>query len=670
MDRYSNSSILFIALFLSLLASTFCKADIITDGSLGEHVDLVGPDYHIPADLGQIIESNLFHSFEEFNISSGESGTFLGPNHVENIVARITGQDPSVVNGLLASDIPGANLFLINPFGIIFGANAELNINGSFYAGTADYLRFADGGVFHADPSRQSTLSVARPEAFGFLTANPDPVLITDSDLKVPSGETLSFMGGNIEIHGTDQRVKFHAGELQLMGVGTTGEVNLDAPDLLNTTAGESGDINITNADFIIGGETVGRVIIKGGRIEIDNADIISNNSGDVDPEALGIEMESFFQIKLSNNSSLTTYANGAGKSGDISVKSENLEIETESEIVTKSSAYGSCGSININATESVVIDSCNVDYRRTGIFSDQTSSDGKAAGDITISTDTLAITNSGSGIGTTSMGKEDAGAITIDANHVIMDDGDILATVVDGNSGSISIRADTFTAANDSSLNAQTDGEGNGSNINIQADQMTLQNNTTITSTSYGQGDAGNIDIQVATTLDLMDSVITTEATQADGGEITLCAGDIIHLINSDVTATVDGGVNTIGGNVELQSTNIILNKSKVIANAFEGQGGNIDIIAKTYLTDPVSVVDASSELGIDGTVDIQAPLNNLSGIMKPLSTEFLSAASLLKEPCEARVKGGDYGSFTIKGRDALPMEPGALHMSPPVDF
>ena len=118
------------------------------------------------------------------------------------------------------------------------------------------------------------------------------------------------------------------------------------------------------------------------------------------------------------------------------------------------------------------------------------------------------------------------------------------------------------------------------------------------------------------------------------------------------------------------MRSPNVVLNESQIMADAVEGRGGNIDILADTYLADPFSLVDASSELGIDGMVDIRAPLSNLSGSLKPLLKDFLDAADLLKAPCEARVKGGDYGSFIVKGRDALPMEPGSLQISPPLEF
>jgi len=149
-----------------------CFAEVSTDGSLGPAVDLAGPDYAVTADLGQIHGSNLFHSFQDFSIQSGESATFSGPGGISHIISRVTGGNSSTINGMLRSTIDGADFFLLNPSGVLFGPSAVLDINGSFHASTADYLRFDDGTLFQSDPARESVLSMVRIESFGFLTGN------------------------------------------------------------------------------------------------------------------------------------------------------------------------------------------------------------------------------------------------------------------------------------------------------------------------------------------------------------------------------------------------------------------------------------------------------------------------------------------------------------------
>ncbi len=163
-------------------------AQISLDGSMGTSGALPGPDYDITHDLGQVRGSNLFHSFGEFNVQTGGSATFSGPNTIANILSRVTGGNQSFIDGVLASTIPGANLYLLNPAGVLFGSNASLNVQGSFHVSTADYLRFSDGSEFHADLSIDSTLTVAPIAAFGFLNGNSSGIKVNGSFLEVPEG--------------------------------------------------------------------------------------------------------------------------------------------------------------------------------------------------------------------------------------------------------------------------------------------------------------------------------------------------------------------------------------------------------------------------------------------------------------------------------------------------
>src|SRR5262245_34013142 len=186
----SSSSILWcISLSVLPLLSTLptlSQAQITLDGSLGRAGALTGPNYSIPADVGQLRGPNLFHSFGQFNVRSGESATFSGPDTVANILGRVTGGTTSTIDGLLRSQIPGASLYLINPSGVVFGPNASLDVSGSFHVSTADYLRFADGARFSARLSDTSTLTVAPPVAFGFLGSTPAPIALLGSALEVP----------------------------------------------------------------------------------------------------------------------------------------------------------------------------------------------------------------------------------------------------------------------------------------------------------------------------------------------------------------------------------------------------------------------------------------------------------------------------------------------------
>ena len=140
---------------------TVSHAQITLDGSLGPRGPLTGPNYRIGADVGQIRGGNLFHSFGEFNVPTGGSATFTGPPTIANIVGRVTGGQRSFIDGLLRSEIAGADLFLLNPSGVMFGPNASLEVRGSFHVSTADLLRFTDGANFFANLGQESVLTVA-----------------------------------------------------------------------------------------------------------------------------------------------------------------------------------------------------------------------------------------------------------------------------------------------------------------------------------------------------------------------------------------------------------------------------------------------------------------------------------------------------------------------------
>jgi large exoprotein involved in heme utilization and adhesion len=152
-------------------------------------------------------------------------------------------------------------------------------------------------------------------------------------------------------------------------------------------------------------------------------------------------------------------------------------------------------------------------------------------------------------------------------------------------------------------------------------------------------------------------NSAVTTEAAQADGGDITLRVQDVLRLRNSAVTATVGGGPETMGGNIIIDPQFVVLQNSQIVANAFEGQGGKIHIQAQTFLRDPASLVDASSTLGIQGTVDIQAPVTSLSGVVAPLAPDFARATALLQDRCAARLWEGTVSTFVVRGRPSPPI-------------
>jgi hypothetical protein len=161
-----------------------------------------------------------------------------------------------------------------------------------------------------------------------------------------------------------------------------------------------------------------------------------------------------------------------------------------------------------------------------------------------------------------------------------------------------------------------------------------------------------------------MRDSTVTTQAALADGGNINIQAGNLVQLVNSSITTSVGTGAGN-GGNITIDPQFFIVDQGRIVANAFGGRGGNINITAGVFLVSPDSVIDASSALGVNGTVSIQSPVQNLSGTLSPLPSTLLKISPLSSQ-CGARAQGGRLSSFTVAGRDGVPAEPGSLLPSP----
>ena len=244
------------------------------------------------------------------------------------------------------------------------------------------------------------------------------------------------------------------------------------------------------------------------------------------------------------------------------------------------------------------------------------------------------------------------------------------------GAGGNIRVETNNLTMQNGGTLSAKTSGtdpEAVGGDITLSIPQtLTMTNGAVITATSSGPANAGSIIMEnpKPATITMTNSAIIADATatgtQASGGNITLLATDTIRLLNSQINSSVRGGVGTVGGNIFIDPQFVILQNSQIVATAVQGQGGNIKIRAGTFLADPSSSVSASSQLGINGTVDIRATVQNLSGALVVLQQDFLAGGSLIAQRCVARPTDGQASSFILAGREGIPVEPDGSLASP----
>ncbi len=621
--------------------ASVCLAQIHTDGSLGRAVQLPGPDYVIPAQMGQIKGANLFHSFGTFNVPTDGSATFQGPMQIENIVGRITGGAPSMIDGTLRSEIPAANLFLLNPHGIVMGANARLDLGGSFYMSTADELHFEDGAVFQAKHEQGGVLSTAAPRAFGFLDGPVGSIRIEGSQLVVERGETLGLVGGEMTIEGA--RLQAPSGTLALTSVsdGTVAtEVPLRAADIVGSQGMGLGKVTITGASILeTDGNGGGLVAIRSGRLTVAESVISADNDGNTPRMGASIDIAVADTFSLRDGAALSVNSRAAGQSGDVRVSARISNMAGESVILTQSQGRSTGGKVDIRAERVQLSDRALIitEARNNGqggdvsIVADAVSLSTNAqivsntlrnrggAGNILIAvTDGLQITDtSGGQTGIFAQGgaASEIGEIRIEGGALIMDGGVIgtpasAQTDARARAGNIRVTVALLRLKGEASIDSRTLGGAAGGDITINATEADLAEGAAIAAGTRGRGDAGMIRIG-AFRLTLADGAQVTSSTEGgsgNGGDVKIEARESIVVTgeNSSIRSRVSG--TGAGGNILLQAGAVGLQDGAAIAADSSGSGraGTVRIEAEDLSLQHQSTVTTEASQASGGAVSI----------------------------------------------------------------
>ncbi|MDM8550211.1 filamentous hemagglutinin N-terminal domain-containing protein [Desulfobacterales bacterium HSG2] len=480
---------------------------------------------------------------------------------------------------------------------------------------------------------------------------------------------------------------------------GSGGKISLSAEELILT---DSGAISTLTR----GGGDAGDINLEVSRLELDNEAVIASVSeSETHGGAAGTITVDADSVRVSDNSSMTAEA-GSGGSGRITVTAETLILEEGSWIIARTLGEGDAGDINLEVSR---LESDN----NSGISSSTMSeTHGGAAGTITVGADSVRFSDN-SGM-TTEGVSGDGGRITVSAETLIIEEGGGItaSTRGTGEGGNIEIRVrDSVRISGESSamMICTEAGEcmrrpsviaavssrfsadaGSGGKISLSAKELILTDSGAIATSTLGGGDAGDINLEVsrlesdssalissesasenhggaagtitvdADSVRLSDnSAVRTEAVSAGGGKITVTAENSVCLSGSNITTSVQDGSGN-GGDIAVSSPDgegtqfVILNDSGIEANAHEGAGGNIRIVAGQFVQSSDSVVEASSEKGIDGSVNIESPGTDIAGDLVILPETLIDAGHWMKKPCSARTREKS-SSFVIKGRDAV---------------
>jgi filamentous hemagglutinin family protein len=372
---------------------------------------------------------NLFHSFQDFNIGAGGAAYFRHVPEVQNILTRVTGGNPSRIQGILGTIgfangqfLPStANVFLINPAGIIFGPGAELDVGGSFVATTAHGLKFGTLGEFSAtNPQPPSPLLTINPSALfvnQLAASQPRPgnIQVNGSFLFVPNSQSLLLVGGDVQLDNAAVGVFGPGGgRVELGGITGPGQVDLTLQGnewRLGFLVGIArGDVQIRNQSRVnLLGETGGSLAIHTRNLEIlEGSRVlggIANGSGTTTSQAGDIEVDATGEIQIRQSSVIANLVGigATGNSGKVVVRAKSLTLAEGSILGSQINGLGNGGNVEVTA-EAITLDRPNSNGNRSAIISEVSAIGRGKGGDVTIQAGVLTITN-GAGVSATTFG-------------------------------------------------------------------------------------------------------------------------------------------------------------------------------------------------------------------------------------------------------------------------
>jgi filamentous hemagglutinin family protein len=681
-------------------------AQITPDATLGSERSVVIPNVVIgdlPSDRingGARRGANLFHSFQQFNIDAGRGVYFNNLPRIENILIRVTGSNHSTILGKLGV-LGNANLFLINPNGIIFGPNASLDVRGSFVASTASSVVFADGADFSAKaPQTTPLLTVSVPIGLQF-GENPGSIQGQGFELRLRPGKTLALVGGNVQLNRT--KLATVGGRVELAGVGGPGtvklsgngtELQLSFPDSVPRA-----DVSLTNrAEVRVVADGGGSIAINARNLNMAGASRlqagIAEDLGSLGSQAGNIEVNATEKITLTGGSSIDNSVQfgatgragnvlitadaiafdgersdfrstgaysrvqegASGQAGNIEIRARSLELTNGAVIKTSTRARGNAGNVTIIA-DTVSFDgqgnfNPELGFRQSsGVFSAVAGSGRGQGSSVNITAMSLSLTNSGV-IVTSTLGKGDAGNIFINADTVSFDG--------EGTQSDFK-----FSGAYSNVLPGAT---GNGGDVTVTTGTLSLTNGAGLFASTDSQGDAGSVTINArdrvffdggSSDSNSFSGIFSSVGLEAvgNGGSIKITTAGSLSLTNgAELTSSSFG--EGIAGDIQLTAGSIELNQGAISSKTGSGDGGNISLSVQDILLlrhgSQISTTAGTAQAGGNGgNINIDAP----SGFIVAVKSENSDITANAFTGSGGRVQINAFGIFgmAVRSREDL---------------
>lgn len=663
--------VLFCVGFSAIALCHPVSAQVMSDPSLGTNVTaLPGNNFVITG--GRAAEGNLFHSFDRFSVPTGGSATFnlFGTRGISTIFSRVTGGMASNIDGRIFATLDGrtpapVNLFLLNPSGVVFGANAQLIIGGSFVGTTASSIRFADGFELDATSTTPPVLTVSAPvglqfgqnsssiqvQGAGHQLASQSPLpngggenpalfpyLPTSfslSGLRVAPGRTLALVGGDVALNGGIVAAAGGRVEIGSVGAGQVGITSTPQGFLLDYSGASSlRNVEMNQRSLVDAGwlldqsRSAGSIQIQGNNIRLSEGSVVlSQNRGLLPGGDVTVRAADRLELIGTNatetiSSGIISETSGLGSNSPLNVSARGLVIQNGGIIQSRSFSPAPGAAINVTASDFIEMNGVSP---QTRVFN--------SIGATTFFT-SLSINPAAPPVRTGT-----AGNITVSTGRLSMRDGSTIAALSfgDASAGNIVVNADTTELSGflrdtielinvmPTSLLGVSYRRGNSGTIELNTRSLNVQDGGTISTTNLGIGNSGSIRVNASESVQL----------SSRSGTFSNISSTIGGL--SDFRQSVLNGIVPAGnaGDVTVNTRSLQLNQAGIgVGNYGIGSAGTLKINADTIRMTNLGIISAQTEAGEGGNID----LNTRLLILRDRSLIATNAAT-----------AGDGGNITI---------------------